>query len=75
MNTEFPIDLDERIKSYLKKNNEEWDEKKHFIYIDCTINPPKLIFHEWKYKCKSPNFSLKKNGKSEIFGKSESFEQ
>ena len=50
----FPTDLDDLIKQYLKMNNEEWDENKHFIYIDCTLNPPALMFEQWDYKVQKP---------------------
>lgn len=47
-------DLEERIKNYLIKHKEQWDDDKHFIYIDCTKSPPILVFEEWKYKCPKP---------------------
>lgn len=50
----FPTDLDDLIKEYLAKNNEEWDEDKHFIFIDCTQYPPVLIFEQWDYKIQKP---------------------
>lgn len=48
---DYPIDLDERIKQYLKDNNEEWNEDLHHIYIDKTI----LTFDIWQYKCEKPS--------------------
>ena len=47
----FPTDLEDLIKKYV---GEEWDENKHFIYIDCTLNPPVLVFEEWDYKIQKP---------------------
>ena len=64
---DFPTDLEERIKVYLKNHNEIWIPSKHFIYIDCTKDPSILVFEEWNYKVKRPtlkdlgiNFSPKK---------------
>ena len=57
----FSIDLYDLIKEYLTKNNEEWDEDKHDIYIyidtgyiDCTQHTPALVFEQWDYKISKP---------------------
>ena len=50
----FPTDLDDLIKTYLTKHKEEWNEDKHFIYIDCIQHPPILVIEEWDYKSPKP---------------------
>ena len=51
----YPENLLFRIKNYVEKNNEKWDEDKHFFYIDCTVKPQKLVFSKWNYKVKKPS--------------------
>lgn len=50
----YPKDLDERIAKYLKDNNEEWIDKKHYIYIQITKESEILVIEEWNYKCNPP---------------------
>lgn len=62
MDTNFPSDLLEQIKKFIRTKGSQYDEKKVFFYIDCTASPPKLVFEKWTYDFPPPgeNFPSKK---------------
>ena len=50
----YPEDLLAQIKNYISENRETYDEDKIFFYIDCTVDPLKLVFEKWLYDFKPP---------------------
>lgn len=58
----LPSDLPEQIKRYVKDKGFLYDEKKVFYYIDCTVDPKKLVFEKWTYDFQPPTekYFLKK---------------
>ena len=50
----YPTNLDDRIKKYLKECDEEWNDCKHHIYIQNAQGTELLVIAEWRYKCHPP---------------------
>ena len=51
---DYPQDLLAQVKKYIIQNKSMYTEEKVFFYIDCTVNPLKLVFEKWLYNFPQP---------------------